>query len=64
MSKFCWRGQKGRLFLMLTLAKFASAGRVTLAPVKGFSTKTMHGNNIGNPYPINIHDLFRFIPNL
>ena len=36
MRKFYWLGQKGQLFLMSTLAKFASAGRVTLAPMKGF----------------------------
>ena len=63
MRDFYWLRQKGQLFLMLTLAKFASDGRVTVAPVKGFSIKTMHGNNIGNLYPIIIHDSFRFIPN-
>lgn len=47
MRKFYWLEQKVQLFLMLTLAKFASAGKVTVAPVKGFSIKTMHGNNIG-----------------
>lgn len=63
MRDFYWLRQKGHFFLMLTLAKFASDARVTVASVKGFSIKTMHGNNIGNLYPIIIHDSFRFIPN-
>ena len=63
MRKFYWLGQKGQLFLMLTFAKFASAGRGTLLLLKGFSIKKMHGNNIGNLYSIIIHDSFRFIPN-
>ena len=63
MRKFYWLGQKGQLFLMSTLTKFASAGRVTLAPMKGFSIKTLQGNNMGNLYPIIITDSFRFIPN-